>query len=234
MLIHCTGMEFSEYFVRARTQAKLSQTTLAEQLGIKKPAISKWENGKGVPRIERAQLIAQLLHISAEDLIAHIEQHALKRSKTMAPPHAKPDTAVQAVDRTKALIQTEDTKRDVPQLGINPRAEVGDFEMGVETGAFVRRPAALSGRDDVRALRTKSGDLLFLESEKVRPPREGDDVAVVMKSDGEWAPAYLRRMKSITDETILLDRSGASDEVELKLEDVARIYRVLSMADLFG
>ncbi len=52
----------------ARKNAGLTQTELAEKLGISYQGIAQWETGKRNPKIESLQKIANALSISVEEL----------------------------------------------------------------------------------------------------------------------------------------------------------------------
>lgn len=54
---------------QARKNAKLSQTTLAEKVGITHASISYWENGVNVPNVKDCWLIANELGISIDELV---------------------------------------------------------------------------------------------------------------------------------------------------------------------
>ncbi len=52
-----------------RKQNKYSQEYVAEQLNISRQAISHWENGKTYPDIDNLVLLAELYHISVDELL---------------------------------------------------------------------------------------------------------------------------------------------------------------------
>ena len=56
-------------FKRARLLAGLTQTELAERLGISAAAVHQWESGKGMPNPKRLKDIAFALHTTVESLI---------------------------------------------------------------------------------------------------------------------------------------------------------------------
>lgn len=53
-----------------REKNKMTQSRLAEALGISDKAISKWETGRGYPDITLLEPIAELFHVSVTELIA--------------------------------------------------------------------------------------------------------------------------------------------------------------------
>lgn len=61
--------EFGNYLYALRKNAGLSQTELANQLGVTNKAVSKWENGKSKPTTETLRNIADLFGVSVETLL---------------------------------------------------------------------------------------------------------------------------------------------------------------------
>lgn len=61
--------EFGNYLYALRKNAGLSQTELANQLGVTNKAVSKWENGKSKPTTETLRNIAVLFGVSVETLL---------------------------------------------------------------------------------------------------------------------------------------------------------------------
>lgn len=52
-----------------RRQAKLSQEQLAERLNVSRQAVTKWENGTGMPDIENLKAMASFFCISLDELL---------------------------------------------------------------------------------------------------------------------------------------------------------------------
>lgn len=52
----------------ARTERRLSQKELAEQMGLQQYAVSGWETGKRSLRVEEAIKLAELLQVSVAQL----------------------------------------------------------------------------------------------------------------------------------------------------------------------
>ena len=57
-------MTFAEQLKNSRRQAGLSQEQLAEQLGVSRQAITKWETGAGMPEAENLLRLASLWILS--------------------------------------------------------------------------------------------------------------------------------------------------------------------------
>lgn len=61
-------MTFADKLKTLRKQAGISQEKLAEQIGVSRQAITKWETGGGIPDIDNMMMISQLFHISVNEL----------------------------------------------------------------------------------------------------------------------------------------------------------------------
>lgn len=59
-------MTFAEQLKNSRRQAGLSQEQLAEQLGVSRQAITKWETGAGMPEAENLLRLASLFGLSLD------------------------------------------------------------------------------------------------------------------------------------------------------------------------
>lgn len=63
-------MEFGEKLQKLRTEKKLTQEQLSEQLYVSRTAISKWESGKGYPSIESLKCISKFFSVSIDELLS--------------------------------------------------------------------------------------------------------------------------------------------------------------------
>ena len=59
-------MNLGEKIKERRKQAGLSQEQLAEQLGVSRQAISKWESGKAVPETDTLISISKYFDVSLD------------------------------------------------------------------------------------------------------------------------------------------------------------------------
>ena len=58
------------FIAALRKERGLTQTALAEMLGISNRTVSKWENGDGLPDISLLPAIAQTFGITVDELLA--------------------------------------------------------------------------------------------------------------------------------------------------------------------
>ena len=56
-----------------RTSCKMTQEFVAEQIGVSRQAVSKWENGTSDPSTSNLFALAKLFGISVEELLQDIE-----------------------------------------------------------------------------------------------------------------------------------------------------------------
>lgn len=71
-------MRFEEKIVELRKQRGLSQEELAEQLGVSRQAVSRWELGSTMPDIPNLLQLCELFGVSADYLVRDEEYTAAK------------------------------------------------------------------------------------------------------------------------------------------------------------
>ncbi|MDR1205823.1 MAG: helix-turn-helix domain-containing protein [Peptococcaceae bacterium] len=62
-------MEFYQELKRLRKENGLSQEDLAEQMGVSRQSVSKWESGQGYPETEKLLQISRLFNVSLDRLL---------------------------------------------------------------------------------------------------------------------------------------------------------------------
>ena len=67
-------MTLEEQIRNYRKQASMSQEKMAELIGVSRQAITKWENGTGTPDIANLVAIAELFHISLDELLLNVKK----------------------------------------------------------------------------------------------------------------------------------------------------------------
>ena len=63
------SMSISQNIKQKRTERKLSQEYIAEQLGVSRQAVSKWETGQSEPTAKNLVELAQLLGVTVSELV---------------------------------------------------------------------------------------------------------------------------------------------------------------------
>ena len=62
-------MNFGEKLKSLRIKNEYSQETLAEMINVSRQAVTKWENGNGMPDIENLKLIADIFDVTIDSLV---------------------------------------------------------------------------------------------------------------------------------------------------------------------
>ena len=62
-------MELSEKILQLRKALGLSQEQLAEQVGVSRQSISKWETGQSVPELDKLVILSQVFGVSTDELL---------------------------------------------------------------------------------------------------------------------------------------------------------------------
>ena len=62
-------MTFQEQLITLRKQQGLSQEQLGAKLGVTRQTVSKWELGITTPEMDKLMLLADLFHISIDELV---------------------------------------------------------------------------------------------------------------------------------------------------------------------
>ena len=135
--------------------------------------------------------------------------------------------------------------RDVEVLGVavGGPAGNGDFSFNGTVIDHVRRPPGLSGASGVFAIyvvgdsmspRFEAGELLFID--EARQPAIGDDVVVELYgADGQPGACYIKRLQRRSGSVVtLLQFNPPADDIKVPADQVRRIYRVMTAAELFG
>ena len=59
---------FKDNLIHMRKMRKMTQEDLAEQVGVTRQAIAKWESGETIPDLEKCRLLAETFGVSLDDL----------------------------------------------------------------------------------------------------------------------------------------------------------------------
>ena len=74
-------MKLSEKICSCRKKLGYSQETLAQELGVSRQAVSKWETGESEPEIEKVKRLAEVFHVTTDWLLSEEETEAPERMK---------------------------------------------------------------------------------------------------------------------------------------------------------
>jgi transcriptional regulator with XRE-family HTH domain len=73
-------MDLSEKILKLRKANNLSQEQLAEQLGVSRQSISKWESGQSTPEIENLGILSRIFNVTIDYLLkpSEIDELSIK------------------------------------------------------------------------------------------------------------------------------------------------------------
>lgn len=106
-------MTLGEKIVSLRKQANLTQSDLAERLNISRQAITKWENGTGLPDVDNLNKLAKVFNKSVDELLDY-----------------KVEEIKFELDTTKEIIMRQDSKSGkVKEFILNKFRDAESIEM---------------------------------------------------------------------------------------------------------
>ena len=74
-------MELQHKLARLRAQRGWSQEKLAEELGVSRQAVQKWERGAGTPDLENLIKLAKRFNVSMDALLLDSDQRVLEEMR---------------------------------------------------------------------------------------------------------------------------------------------------------
>lgn len=77
-------MELSDNILQLRKALGLSQEQLAEQVGVSRQSISKWETGQSVPELDKLVALSRVFGVSTDTLLGNAAPE--KEPRQAAPP----------------------------------------------------------------------------------------------------------------------------------------------------
>ena len=86
-------MELQENLIRLRHRRHLSQEQLAEQLGVARQTVSRWEVGTVIPTADNLLALGTLYGVSVEELMDGDVEDILHGPAVHAPKEGEPECA---------------------------------------------------------------------------------------------------------------------------------------------
>lgn len=219
----------AEAIRREMTARGFNQKSLAEAAGLNVTAVRDILIGKSrSPRGDTISKIAAALDIPAGVLLG---------DEAPTPSHDVD------LDRIQSLPGSATMARDLPVIGTAAGGDNGDFELNGQTVDYVRRPPALAGLANAFAIylvghsmepRYDNGGLLLVHPG--RPVSPGCDVLVELH--GEHGGVGHCMVKTLVRKAggkyILKQYNPPRDDIEVPIDQVRHIYRVLRPEELLG
>lgn len=223
-------MSLAERIVAARKAAGLSQEELAKACGVSRAAVAQWEGGETSPKHTNLAPAAAKLKVSVAWLLGEGDDEA--------PPRDEVDLA-----SIRDLPGVTTMARDLPVQGTAAGGDNGDFELNGQTVDYVRRPPALTGLANAFAIylvghsmepRFEPGNLLFVHPG--RPVNPGCDVLIELHADhGETGHCMVKTLvRQTAGKYILKQYNPPRDDIEIPVERVRHIYRIIKNEELLG
>ena len=89
-------MALGENIKKRREELKLSQEYVAEQLGVSRQAVSKWETGQSEPTASNLIQLAAVFEMNLSELVAPNKNHKEQSSFEKEPTSTKPNLILRA------------------------------------------------------------------------------------------------------------------------------------------
>ena len=93
------------FILKMRKEKNMTQKDLADKLGVTDRAVSKWENGRGLPDLSLIQPLCEILGISVNEFFnaEKIEENQKKKKVYLIMNLIKKDTLI--IQQTKIIIR---------------------------------------------------------------------------------------------------------------------------------
>lgn len=73
-------MKLAEQIYHMRTKHNLSQSELADTLGVSRQSVSKWETGASVPDLDKIMSMSEIFGVSLDELVTGNEREKIEES----------------------------------------------------------------------------------------------------------------------------------------------------------
>ena len=140
---------FKDNLIHLRKMRKMTQEDLAEQVGVTRQAIAKWESGVTVPDLDKCRLLADVFGVSLDDLANYKAEENLGLD---LPPKGKHLFGIVTVgDKGQIVIPAKARKLFDISAG-DQLVVLGDEGQGM---AIIKAQSFLAMADAVRNMKSK-------------------------------------------------------------------------------
>ena len=105
-------MKLEEKLIRLRRDNGLSQLKIAEELGVSRQAVSRWEVGAALPSTENLKRLAELYKVSIDELLmecSELDSEAEKQAVTEQRGESRSETEIVINNLKKSLFAAVNT-----------------------------------------------------------------------------------------------------------------------------
>ena len=242
-------MNIADRIRLARERKGGSQMRLAEVVGVSQPTVAAWESPDAHKmRRDNRDKLAAALDVDAEWIeygTGRGPADAAPAADRIAIPPRPPEPVITA--RPVELPPLHTMPRNVPVYGVaagNGDTGGGDFQL--ETGAvidYAPRPPGITSTRDAYALyvtgdsmepRFEHGELVYISPSK--PVRPSDYVILCLRgaAPGEPERCFIKRLVRRHPDRVEVRQFNPDKVLTFPTATIARMHRVLTVADLFG
>lgn len=234
--------------INARKRLKLTQSDIAERLGVSTAQVSRWETGDdGIPS-HRVKALAEAYEVSVGDIFETLGE----APNTKGP--FEPNTKLVRFEGAS----NERMMQDVPILGTALGAERVADSLAVEQTflysqdviGYAKRPVILDGRSDIYGIYVQGssmdpafedGQLIFVEGK--RQPRVGEYAIVYLRMNGKEQEqddglsartVLVKRLVKRSASFLELEQFNPRTTFTIDTKDVLKYHRVIPYTELLS
>ncbi len=229
------------YIKAWRKYRGLTQEQLADKIDMSNSNLSRIESGAVRYTSDSLELIASALGVGVADLLSRDPNDILNPDDATPSLNTELISAQKSAQSAPTLPTPSQMPKDVPVYGTAQGGPVGAFQMENGVIDYVRRPPGIADAKDIYALyivgdsmvpRYQEGELVYVSSK--RPVRPGDYVVVEFVNGKGEQVAYCKQLVRRNASTLKLSQSNPEQIIELAMDRVIRIHRILTMNELMG
>jgi phage repressor protein C with HTH and peptisase S24 domain len=219
----------------------LTQEQLADMIDMSNSNLSRIESGAVRYTSDSLEMIAHALAVDVTDLLSRGPSDGLNPGDTTPSLTLDRKNAQKSTQTGPTIPAPSKMSKDVPVYGTAQGGPVGAFQMENGVIDYVRRPPGIADAKDVYALyivgdsmepRYQEGELVYVSSK--RPVRPGDYVIVEFVNGDDEQVAYCKQLMRRSASTLQLAQTNPERILELEMDRVLRIHRILTMNELMG
>lgn len=202
--------KFSDRFKQLRTERRLSQQNLADQLGISKSSVNMYERGEREPGLEAIEAIADFFNVDVDYLMGRSDRP--NNNEWIRSLHPAINTANASSRVFLTNLGPIETKKFRLLGNIacgQPIFADEQKELYVEAGANIKADFCLKAKgDSMTGARIYDGDIVFIRKQEM--VNNGEIAAVIIDDE-----ATLKRVNYFPDKNLLILKAENSKYEDL-------------------